>query len=252
MSSSRAHRRAAVVAQPQHDRLRRHDRAACARRQLGRQVPDFLLQRRRRHDHAWQDRPAMRLLRIDHPPRQQHVARESRTDEVDESRRVADRQAVAESPRHRHAELCPIRTDSQVAGHRNRASAADCGTIDLRNRGHRQLLEPVDQLFEAVLVDDAGIGIDEVPEVGNIGARREGAARTAYDEDAHVLVRADGIEDVGQREIHVPGEGVSRFGTIHCHNRDGFVDHEVDVARWHSCSRCDPGHGRAVLRDVTG
>ena len=75
---------------------------------------------------------------------------------------------------------------------------------------------------------------------------------SAYDEHAHVAVGLGRVAGLDQRVVHVPRQRVARLGTIQGHDSDGSVDVPGDVARWHSGSRCDPGDGRAVLRDVTG
>ena len=131
----------------------------------------------------------MRLARIDHPAGQQQIARQRRTDQIDHPRRVGHRQAVAERARHRHAEPRAVGADAQVARHRDRAAAAGGGAVDLGDGRDRQALDAIDHRVEPALVGDAGVAVGELAELRNVGAGRERAARTAYDEHAHVVGR---------------------------------------------------------------
>ena len=67
---------------------------------------------------------------------------------------IGRRQAVAERPRDRHAELRRGRADAQIAGQRDHAAAAGGDAVDLRDGRRRDALEPVDDRVQPPLVGD--------------------------------------------------------------------------------------------------
>ncbi len=172
-------------------------------------------------------------------------------DQIDHPRRIRDRETIAERARHRHAKHRPLRADAEVARHRDRAAAAGGDAVDLGDRDERQPLDAIDHRVEPLLVGHA-VGAVEVLELRDVGAGGESAVRSAYDEDADVAVGFGGLAGLDQRVVHLPRQRIARFGATERDDSDGSLDVPGDVARWHNGSRCDPGDGRAVLRDVTG
>ena len=67
-----------------------------------------------------------------------------------------------------------------------------------------EALDAIDDGVEPALVGHAGITIGELAELRNVGAGREGAARTAYDEHAHVVVGFSTVASLDERVVHVP------------------------------------------------
>ena len=62
------------------------------------------------------------------------------------------------------------------------------------------------------------------PRTAKCRCRRQCAPGSAYDEHAHVVVGFGLVACVDQRVgVHLPCEGVARFGTIDAHNPDGSL-----------------------------
>ena len=77
------------------------------------------------------------------------------------------------------------------------------------------------------------------------------AARAAYDERTQTGAGAGRGAGAIERFVHVPRERVARVRAGEGQDPNRIDDVPGYVARRHSRSRCDPGDGRALLRDVT-
>ena len=241
-----------MIAQPQQHRLRRGDRAAGAGRELGGDLERFLLQLGRRHDQrSPARRPSLRARRSCRPVSSRSRVSAGPIRSTIRAVFAIDRQlpSVRDTGTPKRARSEQMRRSHAMAIAQPPPAAAP-STSAMVAIG--SALDAIDHRVEPPLVGDAVIAAAEVAELRNVGAGRERAARSAYDEHAHVRVGLGRVAGLDQRVVHLPRQRVARLGAIQRHTRNGSVDVPGDIARWHSGSRCDPGDGRAVLRDVTG
>ena len=179
---------------------------------------------------------------------------------------VGGREAVAERPGDRHAELRGRRAHAQIAGERDRRSRRRRRRPDLRDRRHRDTLEPIDHGVQPSFVRDAVVAGRELRELLNVGAGCKGVAVRAQR-------RARGSQG-RRRRGRTPRRARRTSPTSwRCGLRGGSIEREhtrhdrpmrtdafcrgVDMssgparARRDSRARRHAGDGRSVLRDAT-
>jgi hypothetical protein len=157
----------------------------------------------------------VRLGRGYETAREQEILGPARTERVDQPAVRRARETVPQRPRDWDAEGRCWSRDAEVADQRDRAAAAGCHTLDLRDRGFGDALEPIQHVVEALLVFDAVLAIAKAAKLRDVGARDERfAAGAAQDEDANRLVGVDALARRDERFVHLPRHRVARLGPV--------------------------------------
>jgi hypothetical protein len=96
----------------------------------------------------------VRLRRVEESSGEEELFGTRRADQIDEPGAVRGGEAVAQGARDRDAESGRGRTDAEIAGQRNQATAASGHAVHLGDGGDGHLLEPFDDPFHSALVGD--------------------------------------------------------------------------------------------------
>src|SRR5205823_6294037 len=103
----------------------------------------------------------MRLGRAHEAPGEEQILDDGRSGEVDQTAAGGAGETVAEGSGDRDAERRLRCRHAQIAGQRNRASAAGRDALQLRDRRLGDALEPIEDLVEPPLVRAAVLGAAE-------------------------------------------------------------------------------------------
>ena len=159
-----------------------------------------------------------------------HVPDPRRADEPGEPRRVGDRKAIAERARDWKAEAQICCGEAQIARRRERRAAASAGAGYRGDRRNGAALECTDHAVEPRLVGERVLRRREGAELRDVGARREGlAARAGDDEGAQRPIASERSDKFFELIIHREGQRVARRGSVEGNRADPVLCGVEDV-----------------------
>src|SRR5262245_33922894 len=149
-----------------------------------------------------------------------------RSDELQQTCVVGDRQAIPECPCDWYAEAGRWCADTKIARQSNRAAASGRDAFDLSDGRDVDAFQPIDDAVEFPFVRQGVLARGERGELRDVGTGRERATFALDDKDVDGAIEIDTLARMAERVVRLPGQRVPRFGSVERQRSDCIVDRE--------------------------